>query len=80
MTGEQHTRYLIACRMMGAYHARYHKPLTITHFYHSTYFVITETTVLSESLVSEWTDIVGKYKKRNFNIQIVNGQFKIEVN
>jgi hypothetical protein len=79
MTGEQHTRYLIATRMMSAYHSRYHKPLVLNHFYHSTYFIM-ETDVLSESLVSEWTDIVGKYKKRNFKIQIENGQFKIEVN
>jgi hypothetical protein len=79
-TGNQHTRFLIASRFLESFCQRYSLPASISsanHFY--IIIDLPENVNLSSSMLSEWSDIIGKYKKFYYNIKIVNNHYQIKV-
>jgi len=79
MTGPQHTRYLIACRMMQTICSRYSHPCTINVGNWLVWFTFPININISESTLAEWTSILSKYSKISYVLKVENNQFKVEV-
>lgn len=78
-TGDQHTRFLIAGRMTESFCQRYNLPVTIQSANYYLTFTLPERVSLSSSMLSEWSDIIGKYKKFRYSISIVNNQNVVRI-
>jgi len=78
-TGDQHTRYLIATRMMESICQRYNVPVQVlcNHFYVTV--IIPEHVELSSSILSEFSDIINRYTKFYYTLKLVNNHFEIRI-
>jgi len=72
-TGQQHTRFLIAGRMIESFCQRYNLPATIQSSNYYLTFFLPERVELSSSMLSEWSDIIGKYRTFNYKISVIEG-------
>lgn len=79
-TGDQHTRYLIATRMMESTCQRYSAGVHLLCSNFSTSFTLPEgINSLPGTLLSEYADIIGKYKRFSFQVRFENNRIIVRI-
>lgn len=78
-TGDQHTRYLIATRMMESICQRYNVPVQVLCSNYYVTVILPERIELSSSILSEFSDIINRYVKFRYTLKLVNNHFEIRI-
>lgn len=78
-TGQQHTRFLIAAKMIESFCQRSNLHASIHSSTYYLTFYLPEQAGLHSSMLAEWSDIIGKYKNFSYKISIMNNQYAIRI-
>jgi len=79
MTGPQHTRWLIAGRMMQVLCSHYSIQCSVGVAGWYVYFTFQKNITLSSSTLSQWSEIINKYKSIYYELSLENDYYKVKI-
>lgn len=78
-TGPQHAKFLIAARFMESFCQRYSLDCNVACSNWYVTIKLPPQVELSSSMLSEWSDIINKYRTINYTIKFVTDHFEVKI-